>query len=62
MKPRCFFCGRLLEESKAGGRWVCPGCKASFIGRTDPDGCIIALEVDHCGTPDCCQFHPPFNA
>jgi len=51
---RCFFCGEILAETP-GRSFRCPGCGARFAAQWDPDGCLVALQVTDCGTPDCCR-------
>ena len=52
---RCFFCGGGLEAGKASGSFACGKCRASFRAETDPEGCVIRLEVAGCGADDCCR-------
>lgn len=53
--PRCFFCGDELAAGKREGSFQCLRCRAAFRARTDPEGCILALEVAECGADDCCR-------
>ncbi len=38
--------------------FFCDGCDACFVAQRDPEGCVIGLQVIHCGTPGCCQSLP----
>ena len=50
---RCFFCGGELKNEQ--GAYSCAGCKARFKVRTDPEGCVLGLEVAECGAEECCR-------
>ena len=52
---RCFFCGNGLEPDKTPERFLCGKCKAQFQAWTDPEGCVIRLEVAECGADECCR-------
>lgn len=54
LKLHCFFCAERLHP-QADGRWVCHGCGAFFKPQWDPEGCLLGLAVQGCGTGDCCQ-------
>ena len=49
----CLFCGSVLTHTK--GRLTCTGCRASFIAQDNERGCLVGVELEQCGTPDCCQ-------
>ncbi len=36
-------------------RWLCGKCGVLFRAGLDPEGCVVRLEVEQCGTPDCCR-------
>ena len=55
MNPRCFFCGEDLKPGVQPDKFRCAGCKALFRARVDPEGCVLALEVDECGADECCR-------
>ena len=55
MKLRCFFCGKTLVQEKSPAEFSCPGCRAFFRGEMDETGCITRMQVQGCGTPDCCR-------
>ncbi len=54
-KPRCFFCGHPLEDQGRPNALACGGCRAVFRIERDPNGCVVRMEVQDCGTPDCCR-------
>jgi len=56
VKPKgyCCFCGGALTVRKDTGR--CSRCQAVFRLTFDRSGCLLRLEVQGCGTPECCQL------
>ena len=52
----CFFCGQPLLEASREGQLACRECQARFLLEGDPTGCVVAMRIQTCGTPDCCQL------
>ncbi len=55
MSPRCFFCGEELQAGSRPDQLRCGKCRADFRSKTDPEGCLLSLEVEGCGADDCCR-------
>lgn len=55
MKIYCFFCGQALTNKDNPTTFICLGCRAVFSAQRDDSGCVIQMEVQGCGTPDCCR-------
>ena len=55
MGARCFFCGEELKAGAQPERLRCGKCRADFLAKIDPEGCLLSLEVEGCGADDCCR-------
>ena len=55
MSPRCLFCGEELKPGRRLDLLRCGRCRADFRAKIDPEGCVLALEVEGCGADDCCR-------
>ena len=54
----CFFCGAGLEAGQPPDRFRCLKCGAVFQAETDPEGCVLRLQVSECGAEECCRHRP----
>ncbi len=52
---RCFFWGSEWKAGGLPGAFQCAKCRAQFRAETDPEGCVLRLEVAECGADECCR-------